>query len=89
MKRLNIKFYALLVIGFVLALIGLLSPPVGVVDNSVLIMLGEVTILAGGVIGCVVHLDFRNMYFHIGRMNESIATEEKKRVQTKQSNEDE
>lgn len=68
MKKVDWKFLVLIIMGFAIAMVGLISPPLGVISNSVLIMVGEFFVLAGGVIGCVVHFDFKNLYFHIGKM---------------------
>ncbi len=64
----DVKFLVLVIMGFIIAMVGLISPPMGIISNSVLVMVGEFFVLAGGVIGCVVHFDFKNLYFHIGKM---------------------
>lgn len=65
----DLKFYILIILGFIIALIGLIAPPFGIISNSVLLMTGQFIVLAGGIIGCVVHFDFKNLYFHIGKMD--------------------
>lgn len=82
-KRAQFKFYALIVLGFVIALIGILAPPIGQIHNSVIIMAGQFFVLAGGIYGCVIHFDFKNLYFHIGKMTKGVGTEECKRIDCK------
>lgn len=52
--------------GFVLAMTGLLLPPMGIIDNSVLIITGCFLAVAGGIAGSVVKFDFKNLYFFVG-----------------------
>lgn len=63
----EVRLYVLAGLGFALAIIGLLSPPIGEIGNSVIIMAGQFLVLAGGVAGCIVRFDFKNLYFHIGK----------------------
>lgn len=74
----DIKFYILIGLGFSLCLTGLLAPPMGIIDNSVLIATGLFLSVAGGLIGAVIHLDFKNLYFHIGLMPPKIKEDKKK-----------
>lgn len=80
MVQKDIKFYVLVGLGFTISLVGLLSPPIGIVDNSVLVVTGLFLSVAGGLIGAVIHLDFKNLYFHIGPMPTKIKEDKKKCV---------
>lgn len=79
-KYSEIKFYILIILGFVIMIIGLVSPPLGVINNTVLLGAGQFLVLAGGLVGCVVHFDFKNLYFHIGKMTKDTASEDNKRI---------
>lgn len=60
------RFYILIILGFIMAMTGLLSPPLGIIHNSVLIAVGCFLTVAGGVIGARIVFDFKNLYFYIG-----------------------
>lgn len=62
----EIRFYIIIVMGFILAMTGLLLPPMGIIDNSVLIITGCFLAVAGGIAGSVVKFDFKNLYFFVG-----------------------
>jgi len=62
----EIRFYIIIIMGFILAMTGLLLPPMGMIDNSVLIITGCFLAVAGGIAGSVVKFDFKNLYFFVG-----------------------
>lgn len=73
----EIKFFVLIGISFALALCSLYIPPIGIIDGSVLSAISMFIILSAGVIECVIHIDFKNLYFHLGKMDKSINYKEK------------
>lgn len=44
-------FWALILIGVVFAAAGLIIPPMGIIDNSVLLLVGQILLLAAGIEG--------------------------------------
>ena len=83
----EIKFFVLVTISAILAIMALYIPPQGVIDKSVLIGISLFISLAAGVIECVIHLDFKNLYFHLGKMDKSINYKEKETIQKTEQNE--
>ena len=82
------RFYILIILGFIIAMTGLLSPPLGIIHNSVLIAVGCFLTVAGGVIGAHVVFDFKNLYFYIGN-GESIKNDygiEENPIETNKNN---
>lgn len=73
----EIKFFVLIAISFALALCSLYIPPIGIIDGSVLSAISMFIILSAGVIECVIHIDFKNLYFHLGKMDKTINYKEK------------
>lgn len=65
------KFFSLMLIGFVLVLISLFIEPKGIIDNSVLFAVGQLTLLLAGLLECCIHIDIKNGYLHLGKMTES------------------
>ena len=47
----DVKFFVLVALGCVFGVIGMFTPPIGVIDGSVLIMVGQIFLLAAGVEG--------------------------------------
>ena len=47
----DVKFFVLVVLGCAFGVIGMFTPPLGVIDGSVLIMVGQIFLLAAGVEG--------------------------------------
>lgn len=64
------KFFSLLLSGMILILIAMFTPPLSVIDNSVIFVVGQLTLLIGGLLECCVHIDIKNGYLHIGRMSD-------------------
>ena len=66
-KRNDFRFYALLVVGLVISLFGLCTPPIGVIDNSLLLLIGNLTILVGGVLEVVMYINVKKGIFFVGK----------------------
>lgn len=79
-KNNDVKFWGLLIVGFVLVLIAMFTPPLAIVDNSIILLVGQITLLIGGLLECCVHIDIKNGYLHIGRMEKHIKEIEYKNV---------
>ena len=87
-KSKDFKFWGLLITGFVLVLIAMFTPPLAVVDNSIIFLVGQITLLIAGLLECCVHIDIKNGYLHLGRMEKTIKeTEYKKIVDTPEKEE--
>ena len=66
MKKNTITALVIVIIGFVIAMVGLISPPLGYISNGVLIAVGEFIAIGGGFAGLVIDLDFKNLRFFVG-----------------------
>lgn len=64
------KFYSMLLCGMILILIAMFTPPLSVIDSSVIFVVGQLTLLIGGLLECCVHIDIKNGYLHIGKMSD-------------------
>ena len=62
-KNPNTKFYFLVGAGIVFGIAGMALPPVGAIDWSVLILIGQLLILAAAVMGIQVNFDLKNGQF--------------------------
>lgn len=78
-KRNDFRFYALLVVGLVISLFGLCTPPIGVIDNSLLLLIGNLTILVGGVLEVVMYINVKKGIFFVGK---NVIEDIKKEIQT-------
>lgn len=67
MSKKDIKFYVLVLIGAVISMTALLTPPLGTVDNSVLLLMGELSILIGALYNCSMYLNVRRGIFAVGK----------------------
>ena len=65
------KFFSLMSIGFILVLVSLFIEPKGIIDNSVLFAVGQITLLLAGLLECCVHIDIKNGYLHLGKMTDN------------------
>lgn len=65
------KFFSLMLIGFILVLISLFIEPKGIIDNSVLFAVGQITLLLSGLLECCIHIDIKNGYLHLGKMTDN------------------
>ena len=59
----NTKFYFLVGAGIGFGIAGMTLPPVGAIDWSVLILIGQLLILAAAVMGISVNFDLKNGQF--------------------------
>lgn len=66
-KRNDFRFYSLVVVGLIISLFGLLTPPLGHIDNSILLLIGNLTILVGGVLEVVIYLNIKKGIFFVGK----------------------
>ena len=62
-KHPNCKFYFLVLMGIGFGIAGMTLPPVGTIDWSVLILIGQLLILAAAVMGISVNFDLKNGQF--------------------------
>jgi hypothetical protein len=77
MKKNNkdLKFYSLLLVGTVLTIIGLFLPPLGVLSESLIIIISQLTLLVAALYEVSLVLDFKNMFFCIGRYPKQLKEE--------------
>lgn len=61
------KFWGLLVTGLTLSLCGIYTPPIGIISDSLLIVIGNLTILVGALYDVSIVLDIKEKYFCVGR----------------------
>ena len=62
-KNPNTKFYFLVGTGIGFGIAGMSLPPIGAIDWSVLILIGQLLILAAAVMGISVNFDLKNGQF--------------------------
>ena len=62
-KNPNTKFYFLVGTGIGFGIAGMSLPPVGAIDWSILILIGQLLILAAAVMGISVNFDLKNGQF--------------------------
>ena len=62
-KNPNTKFYFLVGAGIGFGVAGMALPPIGAIDWSVLILIGQLLILAAAVMGISVNFDLKNGQF--------------------------
>ena len=62
-KNPNTKFYFLVGTGIVFGIAGMALPPIGAIDWSVLILIGQLLILSAAVMGISVNFDLKNGQF--------------------------
>ena len=68
-------FLFLFIVGCIFAGWGMMMPPQGVIDGSVLIFVGQVFVLAAAVYGWEIHMDIKEGIFHAGHKQEGTETE--------------
>ena len=87
MKKQNkdAKFWGLLTAGLTLSLCGIWTPPIGIISDSLLIVIGNLTILVGALYDVSIVLDVKEKYFCVGK-NPKIQ-KEKTSLENKDSNE--
>ena len=62
-KNPNTKFYFLILTGIGFGIAGMTLPPVGAIDWSILILIGQLFILAAAIMGISVNFDLKNGQF--------------------------
>lgn len=63
----DLKFWGLLAVGLTLSLCGIYTPPIGIISDSLLIVIGNLTILVGALYDVSIVLDIKEKYFCVGR----------------------
>ena len=78
MKKQNkdLKFYSLLAVGTILTIIGLFLPPLGVLSESLIIIISQLTLLVAALYEVSLVLDFKNMFFCIGKYPKQLKEQE-------------
>lgn len=66
MKNSEISSVIIVIVGCVSLLVGLFCPPFGVVDNSILIVFGEILVFVAGLRGICIDFDLRQLRFYVG-----------------------
>ena len=61
------KFWGLLIAGLTLSLCGIWTPPIGIISDSLLIVIGNLTILVGALYDVSIVLDVKEKYFCVGK----------------------
>ena len=62
-KNPNAKFYFLVIMGIGFGVAGMTLPPIGTIDWSILILIGQLFILAAAIMGISVNFDLKNGQF--------------------------
>lgn len=78
------KFWGLLVVGLTLSLCGIYTPPIGIISDSLLIVIGNLTILVGALYDVSIVLDIKEKYFCVGR-NPKLPQEKDEQKNTPQN----
>jgi hypothetical protein len=61
------KFWGLLVVGLTISLCGIYTPPIGIISDSLLIVIGNLTILVGALYDISIVVDIKEKYFCVGK----------------------
>lgn len=75
MEKKDIKFFALLIVGTILTLVGLFTPPIGALSESLIIIISQLTLLVAALYEVSLVLDFKNMFFCIGKYPKQLKNE--------------
>ena len=75
MKGRLITFFILFFCGIGFGIAGMVIPPHGVIDSSVLILVAQIFILAASVYGFEIHLDIKEGKFDAGKKKGSEVDE--------------
>lgn len=70
----DLRFWGLLAVGLTLSLCGIYTPPIGIISDSLLIVIGNLTILVGALYDISIVVDIKEKYFCVGR-NSKITKE--------------
>lgn len=81
-KNNDVKFFALLVVGLTLSLCGIWTPPIGIISDSLLIVIGNITILVGALYDVSIVLDIKEKYFCVGKNPKIKQTETEEQNET-------
>ena len=65
-KNPNTKFYFLVVTGIGFGVAGMVLPPIGTIDWSVLVMIGQLFILAATILGLDIKMNLKEGIFESG-----------------------
>lgn len=63
----SIKFYVLIILATSFGVAGMIMPPQGVIDPSVLILIAQMLVLAGAIFGLEINFDIKNMIAKAGK----------------------
>lgn len=88
MKKQNndLRFWGLLAVGLTLSLCGIFTPPIGVISDSLLIVIGNLTVLVGALYDISIVVDIKEKYFCVGR-NPKLPKEQTKKDETETNSE--
>lgn len=82
MEKKDIKFFALLAVGTILTLVGLFTPPIGALSESLIIIISQLTLLVSALYEVSLVLDFKNMFFCIGKYPKQLKHEKENTPKT-------
>lgn len=63
----DLKFWGLLAVGLTISLCGIYTPPIGIISDSLLIVIGNLTILVGALYDISIVVDIKEKYFCVGK----------------------
>jgi len=69
-KNPNTKFYFLVICGIGFGIAGMVLPPIGKIDWSVLVMIGQLFILAATILGLDIKMNLKEGIFESGDVEE-------------------
>ena len=69
-KNPNTKFYFLVCAGILFGVAGMTLPPVGTIDWSVLILIGQLFLLSAAILGLEVKMNLKDGIFESGDIDE-------------------
>lgn len=62
----DISTIIIVLVGCASLLVGLLCPPIGIVDNSLLVVFGEILVFVAGLKGICIDFDLKRLHFYVG-----------------------
>lgn len=86
MEKKDIKFFALLSVGTILTVIGLFLPPLGIISESLIIIISQLTLLVAALYEVSLVLDFKNMFFCIGKYPKQLKNEKENQENEQKEN---
>lgn len=81
------KFFAILLVGTAISIIALLTEPMGIIDNSVLLLVGQLTVLCASLFNVSIVLDIKEKYFCLGKNPKQVEFKEKELLEKNDSKE--